>query len=182
MNRVGGLTLVEIIVVLAILGILLTIGLGYFNPDRIAVSQASEVLSSQVTRARLEAIRNNTNGGITINTAGNGSLQVWVLDRTTNNRVVLQTLALGQGDFPRVRCQSATQTASTSSTTNCPNAGTYTTNCPNAGTYNFTFDARGVPQEQGRLSIVLSNFAGNFQRTVCINQQGRSQVVNGSCP
>jgi type IV fimbrial biogenesis protein FimT len=172
MNRVGGLTLVEIIVVLAILGILLTIGLGYFNPDRIAVSQASEVLSSQVTRARLEAIRNNTNGGITINTAGNGSLQVWVLDRTTNNRVVLQTLALGQGDFPRVRCQSATQTASTSSTTNCPNAGTY----------NFTFDARGVPQEQGRLSIVLSNFAGNFQRTVCINQQGRSQVVNGSCP
>lgn len=172
MRQVGGLTLVETIVVLAILGVLLTIGLGYFNPDRIAVSQASEVLSSQVTRARLEAIRNNTNGGITINTVGNGSYQIWVLDRTTNNRVVLQTLALGQGDFPRVRCQSATQTASTSSTTNCPNAGTY----------NFTFDARGVPQEQGRLSIVLSNFAGNFQRTVCINQQGRSQVVNGTCP
>ncbi len=172
MKRVGGLSLVEIIVGLAILGILLTIGLGYFNPDRIAVSQASEVLSSQVTRARLEAIRNNTNGGITINTTGNGSLQVWVLDRTTSNRVVLQTLTLGQGDFPRVRCQSATQTASTSSTTNCPNAGTY----------NFTFDARGVPQEQGRLGIVLSNFAGNFQRTICINQQGRSQVVNGTCP
>lgn len=172
MKRVGGLSLVEIIVVLAILGILLTIGLGYFNPDRIAVSQASEVLSSQVTRARLEAIRNNTNGGITINTAGNGSLQVWVLDRTTNNRVVLQTLTLGQGDFPRVRCQAATLAASTSSTTNCPNAGTY----------NFTFDARGVPQDQGRLSIVLSNFAGNFQRTICINQQGRSQVVNGTCP
>lgn len=172
MRRGGGLTLIEIIVVLAVLGILLTIGLGYFNPDRIAVSQASQVLSSQVNRARLEAIRNNTNGGITINTAGNGSYQIWVLDRTTNNRVVLQTLTLGQGDFPRVRCQSATLTASASSTTNCPNAGTY----------DFTFDARGVPQDQGRLSIVLSNFANNYQRTVCINQQGRSQVVSGTCP
>lgn len=175
MRQVGGLTLVETIVVLAILGVLLTIGLGYFNPDRIAVSQASEVLSSQVTRARLEAIRNNTPGGITFNTAGNGSLQVWVLDRNNpdpDNPVVLQTITLGQGDFPRVRCQSATQAASASSTTNCPNSENY----------RFTFDARGVPQEQGRLSIVLSNFAGSFQRTVCINQQGRSQVVNGSCP
>lgn len=173
MRRGGGLTLIEIIVVLAVLGILLTIGLGYFNPDRIAVSQASQVLSSQVNRARLEAIRNNTNGGITVNTTGNGSYQVWVLDRNNpNNRVVLQTITLGQGDFPRVRCQFATLTASTSSTTNCPNAGTY----------NFTFDARGVPQDQGRLSIVLSNFANNYQRTVCINQQGRSQVVSGTCP
>ncbi|MCS7069496.1 MAG: prepilin-type N-terminal cleavage/methylation domain-containing protein [Meiothermus sp.] len=176
MKRDRGLTLVEIIVVLAILGILLTIGLGYFNPDRIAVSQASEVLSSQVTRARLEAIRNNTSGGIIFNTEGNGSLQVWVRDRNdpnnVNSRVVLQTITLGQGDFPRVRCQSATEV--TSSTT--------TTNCPNARTYNFTFDARGVPQDQGRLHIVLTNFAGNFQRTVCINQQGRSQVVSGTCP
>ncbi|WP_299430087.1 prepilin-type N-terminal cleavage/methylation domain-containing protein [uncultured Meiothermus sp.] len=172
MKQVGGLTLIEIIIVLAILGVLLTIGLGYFNPDRIAVSQASQVLSSQVNRARLEAIRNNTRGGITMNTAGRGSYQVWVLDRTTSNRVVLQTLTLGQGDFPRVRCQSATLTASTSSTTNCPNAGTY----------DFTFDARGVPQDQGRISIVLSNFANTFQRTVCINQQGRSQVVSGTCP
>ncbi|GIW25590.1 Tfp pilus assembly protein FimT/FimU [Meiothermus sp.] len=172
MRQDGGLTLVEIIVVLAILGILLTIGLSYFNPDRIAVSQASEVLSAQVTRARLEAIRHNTNGGITIHTAGNGSLQVWVLDRTTNNRVVLQTLTLGQGDFPRVRCQSATLVASTATTTTCPGAASY----------DFTFDARGVPQDQGRLSLVLSNFAGSFQRTVCINQQGRSQVVNGTCP
>jgi len=172
MRQVGGLTLIEIIVVLAVLGILLTIGLGYFNPDRIAVSQASQVLSSQVNRARLEAIRNNTSGGITMNTAGNGSYQIWVLDRTTNNRVVLQTLTLGQGDFPRVRCQSATLTASTTSTTTCPNAGTYS----------FTFDARGVPQDQGRISIVLSNFANTFQRTVCINQQGRSQVVSGTCP
>lgn len=175
MRWVGGLTLVEIILVLAILGILLTIGLGYFNPDRIAVSQASEVLSAQVTRARLEAIRNNTLGGISFSTAGNGSLQVWVLDRNNPNLanpVVLQTITLGQGDFPRVRCQSATLTASTSSTTNCPNAGTY----------RFSFDARGVPQEQEHLSIVLSNFAGSFQRTVCINQQGRSQVVNGTCP
>ncbi len=172
MRQTGGLTLVEIIVVLAVLGLLLTIGLAYFNPNRIAVAQASEVLSSQVTRARLEAIRNNTSGGITINTAGNGSFQVWVLDKASGNTVVLQTLTLGQGDFPRVRCQSATLTASTSSTTNCPNAGAYS----------FTFDARGVPQDQGRLSIVLSNFANNYQRTVCINQQGRSQVVSGTCP
>lgn len=175
MKRTGGLSLVEIIVGLAILGILLTIGLGYFNPDRIAVSQASEVLSSQVTRARLEAIRNNTPGGITFSTTGNGRLQVWVLDRNNpnpNNPVVLQTITLGQGDFPRVRCRSVARVASSTSTTNCPGADSYS----------FTFDARGVPQEQGRLSIVLSNFAGNFQRTICINQQGRSQVVNGTCP
>jgi type IV fimbrial biogenesis protein FimT len=173
MRRSRGLSLIEIIVVLAVLGILLTIGLGYFNPDRIAVSQASQVLSSQVNRARLEAIRNNTRGGVRFNTAGNGSLQVWVEDRNNpNSRVVLQTITLGQGDFPRVRCQSASLVASSSTTTNCPGAQNY----------DFTFDARGVPQDQGRLSIVLSNFANNFQRTLCINQQGRSQVVSGTCP
>jgi len=170
-----GMSLVEAVVIMAVLGILLMVGLGYFNPDRIAVSQASQVLSSQVNRARLEAIRNNTFGGVTFNTVGSGSLQVWVLDRSfpdINNPTVLQNIALGQGDFARVRCLSVTRTA--------PDGGT--ANCPSVGSFRFTFDARGVPQDQGRLSIVLTNAAGNFQRTVCINQQGRSQMVNGACP
>ena len=52
-----GLTLLELLLVLGILGVFLGLALPLLSPNRLALDQAARSLATQVTRARLEAIR-----------------------------------------------------------------------------------------------------------------------------
>ena len=51
-----GLTLLELLLVLGILGVFLGLALPLLSPNRLALDQAARSLATQVTRARLEAI------------------------------------------------------------------------------------------------------------------------------
>ena len=52
-----GLTLLELLLVLGILGVFLGLALPLLSPNRLALDQAARSLATQVTRARLEAIQ-----------------------------------------------------------------------------------------------------------------------------
>lgn len=167
MLKYRGFTFIELLVVIAILGILLAVGLGWFTPNRIAVTQAAQVLASQFNRVRFEAIRNNTYAGLRVLTSGSGSYSLWIdsngtatYDTTPNPPdQMLQTITLGQGDFSRVKRLSGSLTG-------------------------FIFDSRGIPHAQSAGDVVISTLDGSFSQKVCVNSQGRAEVVAGSatCP
>lgn len=58
------MSVIELIIVITILGILIALGGGWFSSDRTRVNQAAQILSADVTRARLEALRRNVPVGI----------------------------------------------------------------------------------------------------------------------
>lgn len=162
MRSALGLSLLELVVVLTVLGILLALGTGFLNSDRVAVNQAAQSLAAQVTRARLEAIRRNEFVGLAFRTAGAGGYTVFV-DANRNGiqdpgEATLQTVTFGQGDWARVRLSGLQQ------------SGTAT---PGAV---LTFDTRGVPQNPAQLSVTLSNRGGTYSKTVEISPQGRAII------
>ena len=67
-----GLSLIELVVVLAVLGVFLTLGVPHLNPDPQAVNQAAWGLGEQVVQARLEAIRQNSFVGLLLDPGGAG--------------------------------------------------------------------------------------------------------------
>ncbi|TBH17402.1 GspH/FimT family protein [Thermus thermamylovorans] len=161
MRKPRGLTLIELVIILAILGILLALGTGYLRSDRIAVNQAAQSLAAQVTRARLEAIRQNTTAGLRFE-AGNaqsaGGYVVYVVvppetgEGTTIQERVVQRVAFGQGEWARVRlAQVSGETA-------------------------FAFDSRGIPLSFHTVTVTLSNRANTYTRQVAISPQGRAEV------
>ncbi|WP_279165306.1 GspH/FimT family protein [Thermus scotoductus] len=162
MRSAFGLSLLELVVVLAVLGILLALGTGYLNSDRTAVNQAAQSLAAQVTRARLEAIRRNEFVGLALRTNGAGGYAVFLdTDRDgvqDAGETILQTVTFGQGDWARVRLSGLQQnnTAVSSAT--------------------LVFDTRGVPQNFAILTITLSNRAETYTKTVQISEQGRATI------
>ena len=102
-----GLSLIELVVVLAVLGVFLALGLPRLNPDPQAVNQAARGLAEQVVRARLEAIRQNSFVGLLLNPGGAGRYLVFV-DENANGTLdtgerVIQEVRFGQGEWARVR-------------------------------------------------------------------------------
>lgn len=150
-----GLSLIELLVLLAVLGVVLSLSAGILNPDRQAVNQAAQSLAAQVTRARLEAIRQNAFAGLVFFTTGNGGYVVFVDrngNRTYDANEAIQTVTFGQGDWARVRL-----------------AGV-------SGGTSFTFDTRGVPASFTQIEITLSNRQGTYSKTVEISPQGRAAI------
>jgi len=156
MRKPRGLTLIELVIILAILGILLALGTGYLRSDRIAVNQAAQSLAAQVTRARLEAIRRNEFVGIHFSTQGFGGYVVFVdanRDGTFNTgETVVQSVSFGQGDWARVRLTAVT------------------------GASTLVFDPRGIPTSFTASTVTLRNRAETYTKTVQISGQGRASV------
>ena len=73
-----GLTLLELLLVLGILGVLLGLALPLLSPNRLALDQAARSLAAQVTRARLEAIRRNAFVGLQVFTEEAGGYLLFV--------------------------------------------------------------------------------------------------------
>ncbi len=150
-----GFSLLELLVVLLLLGLLLALLPSRLNPDRRAVDQAARMLSEQVVRARLEAIRNNVFAGVQFDPSGAGSYTVFLdsdmsFGLSPGDRV-LQKVLFGQGDWARVRL-----TAPSAPVT-------------------LLFDPRGIPQDFPGLTVVLTNPQGTYTKQVEITPQGRAK-------
>lgn len=154
--RRKALTLLELLVILAILGVLLGLGLPLLSPNRLALDTAARSLAAQVTRARLEAIRQNSFAGLTAFTEGAGGYAVFV-DRNGNRAYdpgeEVQLVRFGQGDWARVRLDVSQSTL---------------------GNLPFLFDPRGIPAKPTTATIALTS--GTATRRVIISQQGRARV------
>lgn len=165
MRRTWGFTLIEILVVIAVVGILLTITMNFLSADRVSVNQTAKLFAAQVGRVRLEAIKNNTYAGLSVNTVSPGGYILWIdkngdASYTAGTDLALETYAFGSGDLVRVRVSSA------SSTSNFP----------------ITFDARGIPNKAINGTLILCNRGNSFANTVNVSAQGRAQiVVGGTC-
>jgi len=156
MRKPQGLSLIELVIVIAVLGILLALGTGYLPSDRLAVNQAARSLAAQVTRARLEALRRNDFVGIQFLTGGAGGYAVFV-DQNQNGtydttETTIQTVNFGQGDWAQVRLTALTGPAA------------------------LVFDPRGIPQDFTGTTLTLSNRAGTYTKGVSISPQGRASL------
>ncbi|WP_255418274.1 MULTISPECIES: GspH/FimT family protein [unclassified Meiothermus] len=160
-----GMTILELLVVLAILGILLALGVGNLRPDRVAVDQAAQILAAQVGRTRLEAIRNNTYAGLALISSGSTYMgtsfpaggYVVCLDINADSACgagdqVLQQVRFGEGELSRVRLLAG------------------------SGVVWIGFDSRGMPRLTGAVTVNLSNAAGTYVRQLGISVQGRASL------
>ncbi|MFM9419858.1 GspH/FimT family protein [Thermus scotoductus] len=151
-----GLSLLELLVILGLFGILLGLGLPLLSPNRLALDTAARSLAAQVTRTRLEAIRQNAFAGLTVFTQGAGGYAVFV-DRNGNRAYDLgeevQHIRFGQGDWSRVRLDQSQSTL---------------------GNMPILFDPRGLPAKPIAATIALAS--GTATRKVIISQQGRPRV------
>jgi type IV fimbrial biogenesis protein FimT len=153
-----GLTLLELLVVLSVLGVLLALGVPRLSPDRLAVDQAARGLAQQVTRARLEAIRQNAFAGLHVFTDGAGGYAVFVDrdgDRRYDSGEEVQLVRFGQGDWARVRLDVGRSTL---------------------GNLPLLFDPRGLPAKPITATLALTDRSGQVLRRVVISQQGRARV------
>lgn len=168
MKRPRGMSVIELIIVVAILGILIALGGGWFSSDRTRVNQAAQILSADITRARLEALRRNVPVGIRFDFSSGANRYQIVADSDQNgldeNDPVISRTQFGAGEYARIvgrlrQCTAADAAPSASA--------------------DVVFDARGVYQLATSRSVELS--IGSYSRFVNINQQGRAQIRT-ACP
>ena len=107
-----GFSLIELLIVLAIVGIVAAIGFVAIKPDRSQVKQAVRSFSTSVQKARFEATSKNSFAGVRITTAG---FQVFVEDPAgTPNRaysaddLIVSSVSIGSGDYPLVKLPDGT--------------------------------------------------------------------------
>lgn len=147
MKRPRGMSVIELIIVVTILGILIALGGGWFSSDRARVNQAAQSLSADVTRARLEALRRNVPVGIRFDFSSGANRYQIVADSDQNGtRKITQ---FGAGEHARIVGRLRQCTAADAA----PSAS--------AG---VVFDARGVYQLATSRSVELS--IGSYSRFV----------------
>lgn len=155
-----GLSIVELLVVVAVAAVLLGVGIVQFNFGGQATSQAAQVVASAVNRARFEAVRTGTTSGFEIAVVPGGSGRITVC-RGVDESVALscatgtvsETIELGVGDLARAVVASPAS----------------------LGVY---FDRRGVvrnPASSGNVVTITDRGGGNG-RTVTILATGRAEV------
>ena len=148
-----GVTLIELLIVVAIVGVLMGIAALSIHPDRIAVNQAATGLANSVARARFEALKENTNAGLQFSMTGSGSYLVCLdqnLDGACDATQTLSTVSFGTGDNSRVRLTNATSPT-------------------------VMFDRRGIALTAGS-TVTLSNRSGSYNRNVVILATGKAEV------
>lgn len=156
-----GFSIVELLVILAIIGVLVGIGVAQLNSAGAATRQAAEVVAAAVNRARFEAVRTNNTAGLEIiaaDTSQGGTIRICAnVDETQalscNTGTILQTIVLSEGELARARIASPARLA-------------------------VFFDRRGVvrnPASSGQV-ITISDRSGNNVRTVTILPTGRAEV------
>lgn len=108
-----GVTLVELLVVLAIVSVLATLGFVHLPQDRVHLREASRILQADLMRARSEAIRYNTFVAVAFDPAG-GDYRMFIdADRNKiSDTGALLPLASSLASFPRARLSAVNFTGS----------------------------------------------------------------------
>lgn len=159
--RNRGLSIIELLVVLAIVGILAGIGVTQLNSAGTATSQASQVVASAINQARFEAVRTNNTAGFEVIAADANQSGTMRICRNVNEAqalscatgTIVQTIVLSEGDLGRARIASPATLA-------------------------VFFDRRGVvrnPASSGQVITITDRGGGNI-RTVTILPTGRAEV------
>lgn len=142
---------------MGLMAVLFTIGAGSLRTDRTAVSQAAQGLSSQIQRARLEAIRRNAFAGVCFSTTGSGSYSIRSASLASGvcpSGTLITEVRMGQDTLGQVRLG-------------------------NEGSTGFTgiiFNSRGMVSGVATTTVTLRNAANNFSKQVVVNSQGRPSV------
>ena len=148
-NPSKGISILELLVVMAIVGILA--GLGFVNlpRDRFAVNQAAEGLARDVQFARFQAITRNTFVVLEVD-ADENSYQIVERD----SGAVIKSVEVGGS--------SSTAQAAIQSVENEDN--------------HLTFDPRGIGIGDGPQQVDITSTASSYTRTVRLSQQGRATI------
>ena len=157
-----GLTVVELLIVVALVGILAGVGATQFNFGGVATRQAAQTVSAAVNRARIEAIRSNSTAGLVIEAAGVSSTSGVVrvcrnVDPTgglacpgdTSHGDYVYEVDFAGGDLGRAQLLDSGS---------------------------VFFDRRGVVRNPAETTIRISDRSGNNERTVLIQATGRAVV------
>ncbi|HEX7005091.1 MAG TPA: GspH/FimT family pseudopilin [Trueperaceae bacterium] len=157
MRDSSGFSVIELLIVAAILAILLGVGFVRFDPSRWELSQAEQVLSQEISRARFEAIKSNRMVELQFDLTGEGAYSLCVdenSDQVCEAAEVISTTTFGSGDFPRTRI-----------------AGT---DLPNN---RIRFDLRGIPTESlFGTSIDLETESGSATSKLVLSATGRVEI------
>jgi prepilin-type N-terminal cleavage/methylation domain-containing protein len=147
-----GLSMLELIVVVAILGVLSTVGLLNIRRDTPQVREATRILAADLMRTRTEAIRLNT--PVTLSVNKDTDSYTMFIDSDCNHAADAGTTALMQrtvtGDFPLADITT---------------------------TFAICFDVRGLPNGNANGSInVISKQDSSYALSVAIRSQGKIEV------
>lgn len=155
MRSQRGLSLIELVVVVAVLGILLAITILVLPNGRVAVNQAAQGFAQQFPRARLEALKNDAFAGVAFSTTGSGSYYVCV-DQNGNRQCdpsdAVQNVPMGQGSNGNVRLSALS-----------------------SGFTEFMFDPRGIPMDTGG-TVTFSTPDGSYSVNVAVTAAGKASV------
>ena len=154
MRTSDAFTVLELVIVLAVVGILGTVGFVLMDASRFATTQAANGLVNSVRRVRFEAIKENRTAYMTVNGSG---YAIWV-DRSNSGYPpdageTVADVQFGEGSLQGVFIESS-----------------------NVST--VAFDRRGIPLvgETTPGTIVVSSTRSDFSRTIDISAIGTAEV------
>ena len=153
----SGVSIIEVMVVLAVLGIVFGIGYSVLPRDRYLVNQAVERFERDIQRARFNALSHNTELRFSVGSAG------YVAEALSTdpgaNRADFEVA------FERVGLSGVE--VDVSSSDDCGGAG------PVAETGVWRFDSRGVGRQDGVARVVFGHRTSDYQVALCVNSYGR---------
>ena len=160
MNRQRGFTLVELMVTLAIVAILVTVGVPNFRDfimNNRLISRANEFVAA-VNLTRSLAIKQQRNAYITSNAGTNwaNGWTVWVDNDTDNIRDANEVVRVTQA---------------------FPGTGTFTS----TGATQFRYSPSGLVNGAGMLTL-CDDRSGEIGRVIDISPAGRSNIQTNNCP
>lgn len=141
----SGFSLVELLIVVAIIAVLGAVAMPNLSPANARLKQAARELYGNLQRARMEAIKTNQDVGVIFDTANNQYLLCQDIDAIDNDctdagETILATISLGTyGSGVQFGYGSALKNATTSGAS-CPD------NCPASGVSYNPSKVRFTPQ------------------------------------
>lgn len=161
-SSTAGFSFIELLVVVAVIGVLFSIAAIQANPAAVATSQAAQAVSAAASQARFEAVRTNNTAGLVVS-QGDGR----------SSGTVAMCSNVDESSFPLACDAGSTTTIVDLSVGDLRRAVIAS---PEEVT--VFFDRRGIvrnPASDDHV-ITITDRSGGNSRTVTINPTGRTEV------